>query len=175
MRHLIAICAIPLLVAACTAPKVNTGAVSDASSGAQAPVAEQKPTPTWGQRHTWPNGLAVEIAKPTDCKPGKYAQPEGAKRGIKVKVTVTNGTDAPFETSVLTGMDEVQFAGANAELLFDSSGPCKAGIGLETATVLPGKTYSYEVAYAVGAEPGELQITLQPAFGQDKAVFVGQA
>jgi hypothetical protein len=173
MRHLIALCAAALLlVTACASPKVNTGTVSNASGGA-AP-AEQKAAPTWGQKHTWPNGLAVEIAKPADCKPSEYATPE-AKRAVKVAIKVTNGTDKPFETSVLTVGSEVQFAGAKAELLIDMSGGCKAGIGMESTTVLPGKSYEYQVAYAVTAEPGELQIALQPDFGQDKAVFVGQA
>jgi hypothetical protein len=67
-----------------------------------------------------------------------------------------------------------QFNGAKADAIFDSSGGCGNG-GLETGTVLPGKTYSYEVAFSVGPQPGEMQLGFEPHFGQDKAVFVGQA
>ncbi|MBP2323002.1 hypothetical protein JOF56_003387 [Kibdelosporangium banguiense] len=122
-------------------PDVNTGTVSNASGAAAAPAAgkEQPAAPTWGQRYTWKNGLAVEIPQPAECKPGEFATPE-AKRAVKVTVKVTNGTDKPFETSVLTVGSEVQFAGAKAELLIDTEGGCKAGIGMESATVLPGAT-----------------------------------
>lgn len=177
MRHLITICAAALLLTACATPNVNTGTVTPGSgqaAPAQAPAAEKKP-PTWGERYTWPNGLAIEIAKPVACKPGQYAIPKVPARAVKVTFKITNGTDKPFDPGMLSFGSDVQFAGASAEKVYDSSGSCDAGVGLETATVLPGKTYSYEVAYAVGAEPGELQIALQPAFGEDKAVFVGPA
>jgi hypothetical protein len=177
MRHLITLSAAAslLLVTACTTPDVNTGTVSNASGGAVPAAGQEQPAaPTWGQRYTWKNGLAVEIPQPAECKPGESASPE-AKRAVKVTVKVTNGTDKPFETSVLTVGSEVQFAGAKAELLIDSEGGCKAGIGMESATVLPGKSFSYDVAYAVAPEQGELQITLQPDFSEDKAVFTGKA
>jgi hypothetical protein len=164
--------ALLVLATACATPSVNTGTVSD---GGAAPAVEQKSAPTWGQTYTWPSKLAVEIPEPTVCKPGEFASPKGAKRAIKVTVKVTNGSDKPFDTSILSVGSEVQFAGAKAELLVDTSGECQAGLGMESATVMPGKSYAYEVAYAVTAEPGELQIALQPDFGLDKAVFVGQA
>lgn len=89
-------------------------------------------------------------------------------------MTVTNGTDKPFDAGLLSFGSDAQFDGRKAEKVFDSSGGCGNG-GAENATVLPGKTYTYETAFSVGAQPGELQITLQPTFGSDKAVFVGQA
>jgi hypothetical protein len=174
MRRLTLILTALLAVTACAAP---TGTVSDPSAGPVSvkATAEQKPAPTWGQRYTWPSGLAVEIPKPATCTPTKNASPAGVKRAVKVTIKVTNGTDKPFETSVLSVGADVQFAGTKPELVVDMTGPCKAGIGMESATVLPGKSYSYEVAYAVTAEPGELQIVLTPEFGQGKAAFVGQA
>jgi hypothetical protein len=181
MRRLIPMLAAVLAVAACgtTAPNVNTGAVSDPSAGggtaAAQPTDQKAKAPTWGQKYTWPSGVAVEIPAPVACKPSKTATPQDAKRALKVTFKITNGSDKPFETSVLTVGSEVQFGGAKAELLIDISGPCKAGVGMESATVLPGKGYSYEVTYAVAAEPGEMQIALQPDFGVDKAVFTGQA
>ncbi|WP_158840519.1 hypothetical protein [Saccharothrix deserti] len=89
-------------------------------------------------------------------------------------MTVVNGTDEPFDAGLLSFGGDAQFDGRNAETVFDSNGPCGSG-GFENATVLPGKTYTCEMAVVVGAQPGELQITLQPDFGSDKAVFVGQA
>ena len=154
----------------------NQGQVSSGSDSA-VPV-EPKPgsvqaPPTWGQRYTWANGLAADVSAPTPCTPGQYAAPSNITRAIKVTVTVTNGTDRPFETGLLSFGGDAQFNGRNAEKVFDSSGDC--GGGSENATVLPGKAYAYDTAFSVGAQPGELQITLQPDFGSDKAVFVGQA
>ncbi len=44
---------------------------------------------------------------------------------------------------------------------------------MESATVMPGKSYSYAAAY-VAPQAGEWQIAMATDFGQDKAVFVGQ-
>ncbi|MEU4447768.1 hypothetical protein AB0K14_12715 [Actinosynnema sp. NPDC050801] len=154
----------------------NQGQVSDGTDSA-AP-AEQKPEtaqapPTWGQRYTWANGLAVEVSTPAPCTPSRYAAPSNIVRAAKVTVTVTNGTDKPFDAGLLSFGGDAQFDGRKAETVFDSSGECGGG-GAENATVLPGKAFTYETAFAVGAQPGELQITLRPDFGSDKAVFVGQ-
>ncbi|GGN20566.1 hypothetical protein GCM10011609_72240 [Lentzea pudingi] len=41
--------------------------------------------------------------------------------------------------------------------------------------MLPGKTYTFHIAYSVGAQPGEMQLVFEPTFNSDKAAFVGQA
>ncbi|CCH34993.1 hypothetical protein ABZ816_20750 [Actinosynnema sp. NPDC047251] len=133
-----------------------------------------KTPPTWGQRYTWKSGLAVEVSVPAACTPGQYASPQGVERAVKITVTVTNGTDKAFETALLTMGSDAQFNSKKAEQIFDSNGQCGGG-GLDSATVLPGKTYTYETSYSVGTQPGELQVTFQPDFGSDKAIFVGQA
>ncbi|QFZ23358.1 hypothetical protein [Saccharothrix syringae] len=149
----------------------NEGRVGSGGTTAQTDAAQTPPT--WGQRYTWRDGLAVEVSAPTTCAPGQYAAPQGVVRGAKVTVTIVNGTDKAFDTALLS-LGDAQFDGRKAESVFDSNGPCGGG-GFESTTVLPGKTYTYESAFSVGAQPGELQITLQPGFGDDKAVFVGQA
>lgn len=162
----------------------NEGSVSDGQSGDQqanndedaqaAPAQEQ--TPTWGKRYTWDSGLAVEVSKPADCTPSEWASPspQDIERAAKVTVTVINGTESSFDAGVLAVGMEAQFDGRSAEEIFDQDGPCGAGIP-SAATVLPGKTFTFDVAYALGAKPGELQIVLQPEFGADKAAFVGKA
>lgn len=163
------------VLAGCSSPQVNTGSVSPAS-GQAAPntaAADAKKPPTWGERYTWPTKLAVEVAKPVTCKPGKYASPPNVVRAVKVAVTVINDSEQPFDASLLSA-PTAQFAGASAEAVFDSNGPCGSG-SLTAATVLPHKTYKLDLAFAVGKDPGELQVELQPDFAGDKAVFVGQA
>ncbi|MGA6163308.1 hypothetical protein [Amycolatopsis magusensis] len=148
----------------------NQGQVGNAGRGEGGVPAD---APTWGKRYTWADGLAIDVSAPAACEPGGSASPSNAERAVKFTVTVTNGTGEPFNTSVLTVGGEAQFGGAGAEKIFDSSGEC--GGGLESATVLPGKTYTYTVAYAVGAQPGEMQLVFQPSFGSDKAIYVGEA
>ncbi|MFD5830687.1 hypothetical protein [Lentzea sp. NPDC060358] len=130
-------------------------------------------TPTWGKRYTWANGLAVDVAAPVACTPGQYSMPSNITRAVKFTVTVTNGTNAAFETALMSIADDAQFNGQKAAKIFDSSGGCDSTF--DSATVLPGKTYTFEVAYAVGAQPGEMQLVFEPTFNSDKAAFVGQA
>jgi hypothetical protein len=58
--------------------------------------------------------------------------------------------------------------------VFDSNGKCKDST-MQAATVLPGKTLKLDMSFAVGKDPGELQIEFQPDVMGDKAVFLGQA
>ncbi|MEU0879683.1 DUF4190 domain-containing protein [Lentzea sp. NPDC005914] len=130
-------------------------------------------SPTWGKRYTWANGLSVDIEAPVACTPGEYASPQNIARAVKFKITVTNGTSAAFETALMSMGDDAQFNGQKADRVFDSGGGC--GGGFESVTVLPGKTYTYEAAYSVGAQPGEMQLVFEPSFNSDKAAFVGKA
>lgn len=164
------------LVASCATPRSSEGAVSPGSGTAEAPAAAAEPETkiaTWGERYTWPDGLAVEVSAPKPCKPSEYSIPQKVERAVKVTIRVTNGTKEPFNAGVLAVGGDAQFAGKKAESVFDSSGEC--GGGLDSATVLPGKDFEMSQAFAVGAQTGELQLVLQPNFGAAKAIFVGQA
>jgi hypothetical protein len=164
-----------IALSACS-PTVNKGDVSNASGkpATEQPVSAKAETPTWGKRYKWPDGLAVEVSPPTACKPGQYAVPTEIKRAVKFKILIVNDTKNPFEAGQLSIGSDAQFNGAKAENIIDPQGACGNG-GIESATILPGKTYSYEVAYAVAPAPGELQLAFEPVFGADKAVYVGQA
>lgn len=171
---LAALAAAALLLAGCGTP-VNTGNVSPASGAApsSAAAADAKQPPTWGQRYTWPSGVAIEVGKPATCKPGQYAQPQHIDRAVTVAVTVVNTGDKPFDATLLS-VANATFAGAKAEAVFDSNGKCKDST-MNAATVLPGKTLKLDMSFAVGKDPGELQVEFQGNMMEDKAVFVGQA
>ena len=163
-----------IFLAGCSNPAVNTGSVSPASGAAPAAAdTTAKPAPTWGQRYTWPNGIALEVAQPAACKPSSSAAPSNIARAVKLHMTVINGSGQPFDVGFLTA-PTVQFGGAKAETITDIGGPCGDG-GMETATVLPGKTYTFDIAYVAGKDPGELQVEFQSDITADKAVFVGKA
>lgn len=148
----------------------DQGRVADAGRGEGGVPAD---APTWGKRYTWESGLAVDVAAPAACKPSDTAAPPNIERAVKITVTVTNGTSEPFDATLLSLGGDAQFGGAKADQIHDFGGEC--GGGLESATVLPGKTLTYSVAYAVGPQPGEMQIAFQPTFGADKAIYVGDA
>lgn len=169
-----AIAAVAFALAGCSStPAVNTGSVGPASGSAPAASSAAPSTPTWGQRYTWPSGVAVEIANPAPCKPSSSAAPANIARAVLLRMTVVNGSQKPFDVGLLSA-PTVQFASANATQITDLGGPCGNG-GMETATVLPGKTYSFAIAYSVTTGQGDMQVELQPDFGSDKAVFVGKA
>lgn len=170
--------ALAVATAGCNQTTANQGTVGDASGTTAPAAAEQtKPqpeVPTWGKRYTWSDGLAVEVSPPVACKPSEFAQPQGVQRAVKFTVLIINDTDEPFDAAMLTIGGDAQFAGKKADPVFDSGGGCGEG-GMASATVLPGKTYTYDVAYSVGPAAGEMQLVFEPDFGGDKAVFVGQA
>jgi hypothetical protein len=158
--------------------EAGKGAVSDGSGAKAAPAAKAEApdnsAATWGKRYTWPDGLAVEVSKPITCKPGEYSSPQHPPRAIKVTILVINGTGKTIDPSLLTVADDAQFNGEQAESLFDSGGSCDE-TSMSSATVLPGKTYKVKLAFVVDKQPGEFQLALQPDFGAEKAVFVGNA
>jgi hypothetical protein len=159
--------ALPLLLTACGSSTANTGTSGSASA--------QSATPTWGQRHTWPDGLAVEVAAPVACKPGDAASPRNVIRAVKLKVTIINGTSTQYEASALSTIgSEAEFNGTKAEAVYDADGTCGNG-AMSSATILPGKTFSYDAAFSVGQQPGELRLTFQPDFSATKATYVGKA
>jgi hypothetical protein len=156
--------------------KILGGDVNQGQVGAPGETARQDAvaeTPTWGKRYTWANGLSVDVAAPVACTPGQYASPSNIARAVKFEITITNGTSAAFETALMSVGTDAQFNGQKAGMVFDTSGGCDSTF--DSATVLPGKTYTFHVAYSVGAQPGEMQLVFEPTFNSDKAAFVGQA
>jgi hypothetical protein len=130
----------------------------------------------WGKTYTWSDGLAVTVAAPVACTPSSSAAVESGQvaRAVKFTVTITNGARQSFDAMQLTVGGDAQFNGQSVQAVIDSSGPCGDG-GMDAATVLPGKSYRYDVAYAVTTQPGDMQLVFQPSFGADKAVFAGRA
>jgi hypothetical protein len=156
----------------------NQGQVSGAGGGAGGSAGggagKTGGTPTWGARYTWQSGLAIEVSAPSACTPGQYASPQNVARAVKFTITVVNGSKQSVDAAQLTTMGEAQFDGHSADPVFDSQGSCGDG-GMQTATILPGKSFTYTEAYSVGAQPGDLQLVFQPDFGSDKAVYTGKA
>lgn len=149
----------------------DNGAVSE-EQPAKAVVAVE--TSTWGKRITWQDGLAVEVSAPVACTPGRFASPPSIERAMRFTVTVANDAAEAFETAVLGVGGDARFDGRKAQPVFDANGDCGHG-GMESSTMLPGKTFTYAVAFAVGAQQSEMRLVFRSDSGADKAIFVGQA
>jgi hypothetical protein len=129
--------------------------------------------PTWGQRYTWAGGLAVTVSAPVDCAPSSSSSPDDIARASRVTVTVINRTGQPFDAGMFAVGSDAQFNGHRADAVVDSGGDCGEGIPT-SAIVPPGQTFSYDIAYAVDPQPGELRIALQPGYGEDRTTFTGR-
>lgn len=180
----IAVVGIVLCVAAVTVTVMTQRSSADELSGAAKeqgrPVTGESvkkssalEASTWDKRFTWTNGISVAVAAPVACKPGRNATPPDIARAVKFKITVTNNTSAAFETALLSLGEGAVFNGRQVEKIFDRDGGCDSTV--ESATVPPGDEYVFDLAYSVGAEPGEMRLVFEPAFNADHAEFVGQA
>lgn len=161
-------CAV-LLATACQADP--TGTVSPGTATTTPAAAE---TATWGQKYTWPDGNAVEVSTPTVCKAGQFALPQQIDRAVRMDVTITNGTGKELNVPLFLLNTKATFDSAPAEAVLDTNGPCKNHLSNQ-GTIQPGKTYKATLAYAVGKQPGNLEVTFSPNPTGGTGVFSGQA
>ncbi|GAA2852556.1 hypothetical protein GCM10010472_07180 [Pseudonocardia halophobica] len=176
----IALSAIALLVcilwatafaSAVSETSTSSGTVSGAAptAAAGAPAAAQ--TVSFGQTYTYKDGLAVTIAAPADFTPSRFAAPQNVDRAVLLTVTVQNGTTQNYDVNTFGNGPNVTFDGAKAEEITDLDQLQLA----ESATVLPGKSYTYEKAFAVGSGTGELQAEWTREVFSDPVIFMGRA
>lgn len=162
------------LVGACGSPATGGGTVSSEPAGPpQATTAEPAPQPdtaTFGQRYTWPSGLAVDVKAPEPFKPSSSAAGNDQGRAVLVTTTITNGTTEPYAFNVFIVGPTATHAGQAATSVFDIEK--KIG-GAPLTTILPGKSFTYKAAFSIGKDPGEMQLQYTEAFGSGPAIFVG--
>ena len=166
---LVAIC-LTLPLAACGQSVSNAdGPTSSSSSSAEQPAnseaseAEESPseaeepsslTKKFGSTFTWDDGVALTVSKPKEFTSGPYAAPASTK-GYLFDVTVKNGSKEPVEAFAI--MLQATSDDQQAEQIFD----VEAGIDAPSATLLPGRTIKYKVAFT---KPGD-SFTMQVDYG----------
>ena len=127
---------------------------------------------TFGQRYTFPSGIAIDVAKPEQYKPSQSAAGADTGRAVLVTTTITNGSDQPFEVNTMIIGPQAQHVGQPAQQVTD----IEKQIGVTApATVLPGKSFTYKTAFAVQPDKGELQLEYKEGFVGDPAIFTGDA
>jgi hypothetical protein len=155
-------------------PSVAAPAVAaDPASGNDPASSEQSTTGAFGQKITWPDGVAVSVSKPEPYKPSSSAATgPGAARFVSMKVTMTNGSAKDLSASGIVLSATAN--GSPAEQVYDSA---KGLNSSPSSTVLPGKSVTFTVAFGLSSkDPADIQVELQPGFGvgYQPAIFTGQ-
>jgi hypothetical protein len=155
------------------APSVAAPAApADPASGNDPAGQEQSTTGEFGQKITWPDGVAVSVSKPEPYKPSGSAAAGPAARFVSMKVTLTNGSDKDLAATGTTLSATAN--GTPAEQVFDSA---KGLNGSPNSTVLPGKSVTFTIAFGLPSKSAaDLQVELRPGFGigYQPAIFTGQ-
>jgi hypothetical protein len=127
---------------------------------------------TFGQRFTWPSGIAVEVAQPVPFYPSRSATGTTGNRVVMVRTTVRNGGTEPYRLDVFSLGPEATYGGVEATKVVDRA----QGTGnLKDVVVAPGGSFTYATALAVGAGPALLELDYTEALGDDDpAIFVGR-
>lgn len=134
--------------------------LSVAVSSANPPVGQLARTldAAFGDRRTWPNGLAITLSQPRSLKPSSTAYPQAARAAV-FELTVENGTSSTYKPSQLALRATI--GGQPAQEVVDPA----QGLGGYVAAqddLVPGKSVRLTVAFALPEQPADLRILVQP-------------
>jgi hypothetical protein len=124
-------------------------------------------TAPFGETIVYEDGLEVSVAAPAAFAPSEWsAGGEGYPAHVRFDVTITNGTDAPFDPSMV--FLTASSAGTEADQVFDSEGGLDGG---PMTTVLPGQSVTFAAGFGV-TDPADLLVQVAPGpFEYDDALF----
>jgi hypothetical protein len=150
-------------------------AVSDAASGKIATT----PGIQRGEPHSFgtvaeSGDVSVSVSAPVRFAPSSTAMSLGGPiaRAVVVNITITNNGTESYQFNPFIVGAKATAGGAAAPDITE----VEKGVGTATeATILPGKSYTYKVAFSVPEQSGDFQVGLSSSiFGSD-VVFAGTA
>jgi hypothetical protein len=167
-----AVCLAALLAGCGTAGGPQLSAVESSAN----PTVGQATRPldaAFGDRRTWPNGLAITISQPRSQQPSSTAYPQAARAAV-FELTIENGTTLTYKPSQLAV--KATIGGQPAQEVVDPA----QGLGGYVAAqedLAPGRTVQLTVAFAVPEQPTDLRILVRPDVvdGAPAAAFAGTA
>lgn len=123
-------------------------------------------THAFGETITYHDGLELTVSSPEEYWPSDSAAGSAFHDSfVRFTVTVTNGTDAPFDSSWL--IVHVQSGLGEGERVFDSG----QGIdGDPSSTLLSGRTTEWDIAFGVEA-PDDIVMTISPDWEYDPMFY----
>ena len=150
-----------LLLTACTVtPQAPAQKVLGAPAKQQA-----APTP-FGETFTWSDGLAVVVSAPSPVPlPARTHTTKEWAAYQAHTVSVTNGSDTPFDPSVIV-IEGVDSAGS-LEQIFDAE---SGWSGAPSQRVAPDQTAEFTVAFGAN-DPASAVVTVSAAVHRDVARF----
>lgn len=113
---------------------------------------------TFGDRRTWPNGLAVTISPPRSLKPSSTAYPQAARAAV-FELTVENGTSTTYKPSQLA-LKATIGTSPTQEVVDPAQG--LGGYVAAQEDLAPGRSVRLTVAFAMPAQAADLRILVQP-------------
>lgn len=166
------------LLTACSTPSSTPPAAGGSSSttSSAAPVAAVADGSAahplaFGQTWAPPGKLSVTVGAPAAYKPSSSAFVPGgaAARAVAMDVTVIN-TDKAQPVPAMTLSLQATAGSTQAQEIQDSG----QNVGTPTATILPGKTLTWKVAFAVPVAGGEFTVGVGTVFGGETIYFTGK-
>jgi hypothetical protein len=147
-----------------TTSATPTQAAADGSAGH--PLA-------FGQTWQPPGKMKISIGAPSDYKPSSSAFALSGKtpRAVVVDVSVTNTPDAPAAVPAMVITVQATAGDQQAQEIEDSAN----GVGSPTASIAPGKTLTWRVAFGLPAAKGEFTVQVGALGGGQNVYFTGTA
>ena len=127
----------------------------------------------FGTQRVWASGLSITVAPPQSLKPSETAFPQAPRTAV-FTVTVFNGSKTAFRPSQLSVR---ALAGGQPTPELTDSVQGLNGLAAAVSELQPGQDTKLTLAFAVPADPVDLQLTVLPGGqGQDTpSVFSGRA
>jgi hypothetical protein len=148
----------------------STGDARYASTTSQTWATDQVTT-SWGEPHTFGNGITVAVSAPVTFTPAAGPSDGGMARSVVLTVTITNfGTSnyhpdsAVFTpTATFDGRPLSQLTAPDSDVRIPGS-----------TTIQPGRSVGYRVAYELPNQTGDLKLAFRPDPTAEQAVVGGQ-
>jgi hypothetical protein len=166
------------LLTACSAPAAtpSTGATTTSSSVATSAtstpaVPDGSSARPFAFGHTWggPGAMAITVGAPVAYTPSSAFTPGTFPRAVALDIEVANPADAsPLPAVAITV--QATAGKAQAEQIKDPTN----GVGRPDASIEPGKTLKWKVAYMVPATPGDFTVRVGMVYGGQPVYFTGK-
>ncbi|MGH3431873.1 MAG: hypothetical protein ACRDQB_03445 [Thermocrispum sp.] len=134
------------------------GAASATAPGSGPPASAGNTTPAFGRPFTYPSGLAVTVSRPRTFTPSGTASPP-FEYGVSFEITVTNGTERPYDLSRLTLDAAVNGNPAGEEIVDSTQG--YPGLATAGSELPPARTVTLLLAFGSREWPSEATLLVR--------------
>lgn len=127
-------------------------------------------TGTFGETYIWEDGIEATVGEPrADYVPSDTAAGgDGYDHFVRFDITVTNGTDQPFDLSL--AMVNVMSGSGAGDQVFDTAQGLDGG---PMSSILPGRSATWTVGFGVD-DPEDVVVEFYPSWEHSEAWFTGE-